>query len=60
MEDMTIMTNLTQYYYHQRSDVLLSIWERDKVDRRGEKWNKERWYCGFYVNEYNMWNSKKH
>ena len=44
---------------HQISDVLLSIWWCDKVDRRGEKGNKDTWYCGFCGNEYNIWNSTK-
>ena len=58
-EDLTIMLSFTQDNDHQISDVLLSIWGRDKVDRRGENGNKERWYCGFCVNEYNICNSKK-
>ena len=42
-EDLTIMSGVTQDDDHQRSDVILSIWECDKVDRRGEKDNKECW-----------------
>ena len=41
-EDMKIMSSVTQDYDHQRSDVLLYIWERAKVDNREEKGNKER------------------
>ena len=33
--------------------------ECDKVDRRKAKGNKERWYCGFFGNEYIIWNSTK-
>ena len=58
-EDMEIMSSVTQDDDHQTSDVLLSIWECDKVDRRGAKGNKERWYFGFRGNNYNIWNSKK-
>ena len=58
-EDLKIMSSLTQDDDHQISYVLLSIWECDKVNRRGAKVNKERWYCGFYRNEYNIWNCKK-
>ena len=29
------MASVTQYYDHQISDVLLLIWDCDKVDRRG-------------------------
>ena len=58
-EDMKIMTSVTKDYDNQSSDVLLSIWECDNVDRRGANGNKELWYCGFYGNEYNIWNSKK-
>ena len=47
---MTIISSITQDDDHQISDVLLSIWECDKVDRRVSKGNKERWYCGFYGN----------
>ena len=36
-EDMKIMSSITQDADHQSSDVLLSIWERNKVDRRGAK-----------------------
>ena len=53
------MSSLIQYDDHQSSDVLLSIWECDKVDRRGAKCNKYRWYCGFCGNYYNTWNSTK-
>ena len=52
------MSILTQDDDQKISDVPLSIWECDKVDRRGAKGNKERWYCGFCGNEYNIWNSK--
>ena len=38
------MSSLTQDDDNQSSDVLLSIWECDKVDRREEKGNEERWY----------------
>ena len=58
-EDMKIMLSPTQDGDHQNSDVLLSIWERDKFDRRGRKGNKECWYCGFCGNYYNIWNSTK-
>ena len=58
-EDTKIMPSITQDDDHQSSDVLLCIWECDKVDRRGAKGNKERWYCGFCVNEYNICNSAK-
>ena len=58
-EDLTIMSSLTQDDDHQSSDVLLSIWMCNKVDMRGAKENKERRYCGFYGNEYNMWKSTK-
>ena len=40
---MAIISSLTQYDDNQSSDVLLAIWECDKVDRRGEKGNKEFW-----------------
>ena len=53
-EDLKIMSSLTQDDDHQRSDVILSIWGCDKVDRRGLKGNKYHWYCGFYGNEYNI------
>ena len=53
------MSSITQDYDHQRSDVLLSIWDCDKVDRMGAKGNKEIWYRGFCVNEYNIWTSTK-
>ena len=39
-EDLAIMSSVTQYNDNQRSDVLLSIWECDKVDGRGEKGSK--------------------
>ena len=58
-EDLTIISSVTQYDGHQSSDVLLYIWEFDKVGIRGAKGNKERWYCGLCVNEYNIWNSTK-
>ena len=58
-EDIKIMSSLTQDDDHQSSDVLLSIWMCNKVDMRGAKENKERRYCGFYGNEYNMWKSTK-
>ena len=58
-EDTTIMLSVTQDDDHQISDVLLSICECDKVDRRLSKVNKDRWYCGFCENEYNIWNSIK-
>ena len=53
------MSSVTQNDDHKRSDVLLSIWERDKVYRWGAKGNKERWYCGLCGNEYNIWNYTK-
>ena len=53
------MPILNQEDDHQISDVLLSTWEFDKVDRRGAKENKERWCCGFFGNGYNIWNSTK-
>ena len=58
-EDMKIMSSVTQDNDHQSSNVLLYIWECEKVDRRGSKGNKERWYCGFCGNEYTIWNSTK-
>ena len=58
-EDMTIMSSVTQYDDNQSSDVLLSIWECDKVDRRVARGNKERWYRGFCENEYNIWKYTK-
>ena len=58
-EDMEIMSSITQYDDHQSSDFLLSIWDCDKFVRRVSKGNKERWYCGFCGNEYNIWNSTK-
>ena len=45
------MSSVTQDDHHQSSDVLLSIWECDKVDRRGAKGDKERCYCGFCGND---------
>ena len=33
-EDLEIMSSLTQYDDHQSRDVLLSIWDCDKVDMR--------------------------
>ena len=59
-KDLTIMSSVTQDDDNQSSDALLSIWECDKVDRRGSKGNKDRGYCGFCGNEYNIGNSKKH
>ena len=53
------MSSVTHDDDHHISDVLLSIWECDKVDRRGANVNKERWHCGFCENEYNRWNSTK-
>ena len=58
-EYLTIMSSVTQDNDHQIIDVLLLIWECEKVDRRGAKGNKERWYCGFFGNKYNIWNSTK-
>ena len=58
-EDMTIMSGINKDDDNKRSDVILSIWECDKVDRRASKGNKERWYCGFYGNEFNICNSTK-
>ena len=58
-EDLTIMSIFTQDEDHQSSGVLLLIWEYDKVGRRGSRGNKERWYCGFFGNDYNIWNSTK-
>ena len=54
------MSSVTQDDDNQIRDVLLYIWECDKVDRRVAKGNKECWYCGFCRNEYNIWNYKKH
>ena len=53
------MSSVTQYDGHQSSDVLLSIWEFDRVDRRGARRSKERWYCGFCGNECTIWDSTK-
>ena len=39
-EDLKIMSSITQDDHHQSTDVLLSIWEFDEVDKRGAKWNK--------------------
>ena len=58
-EGRKIMSSLTQDDYNQSSDVILSIWECDKVGRRGEKGNDECWYCGFCGNDYNILNSAK-
>ena len=44
-EDLTIMSSITQYDDDKISDVILSIGECDKVDRRVEKGNKELCYC---------------
>ena len=41
------MSSVTPDNDNKSSDVLLSIWECDKVDSRGAKDNKERWYCEF-------------
>ena len=41
-EDMTIIPCVTQYDDSQSSDVLISVWGCDKVDRRLAKANKER------------------
>ena len=54
------MSSLTQDDHHQSSDFLLSIWECYRVDRRGEKGNKELWYCGLCGNKYNIWKSTKY
>ena len=56
---MTVMSSVTKDDDYQISDFLLLVWECDKVDIRVAKGNKEHWYCGFYGNEYNIWNSKK-
>ena len=53
------MSSVTQYDDNKSSDVLLPIWDCDKVDRRGAKENKELWYCGYCVNDYNIWNHIK-
>ena len=53
------MSSVTQDNNHQSRYVILSIWECAKFDRRGEKGNKDNWYCGFCGNEYNKWNSTK-
>ena len=58
-EDLTIISNVTQYDANQSSDFLFSIWECDKFYRRVEKGNKERWYCQFCENKYNILNSIK-
>ena len=42
-EDLTIVSSVTQYDDHQSSDFLLLVRKCDKVDRRGEKGNKEFW-----------------
>ena len=55
-EDLTIMSNVTEDDDNQSRDVLLLILDCDKVGRRGAKENKERWYFGLCVNEYNIWN----
>ena len=56
---LTIMSSVTQDGDHQSNAVLLSNWECNKVDRRVEKGNKKRCYCGLCGNEYNIWNSTK-
>ena len=53
------MSIFTKDDNHKISDALLSILECDKVDRRVAKGNKDLWYCGFCVNEYNIWTSTK-
>ena len=53
------MSSVIQDDDHQRSDVLISIWECDKDDKKGKKGNKEIWYCGICGNEYTIWNSTK-
>ena len=53
------MSSFTQDDDGQISDVLLSIWACGEVGSRGAKGNKERWYGGFCVNGYNIWNSTK-
>ena len=58
-EDMMIMSSVTQDDDDQISNVLLSIRECDKVNSRGEKGNKERWYCGLCGNDNNIWNFTK-
>ena len=50
-EDLTTMSSITKDDDHQISAVILSTWWCDKVDRRGEKGNKECWYCGLCGNE---------
>ena len=55
-EYLTIMSSLTQDDGHQSSDVLLSVWECNKFDRRGKKGNKECWHYAFCRNKYNIWN----
>ena len=35
-EDLTTMSSVTQDDDHQSSDIVLYIWECEKVDRRGE------------------------
>ena len=39
-EDLTIISSLTQYDDNQISDVILSIWGCDKVDRSISKGNR--------------------
>ena len=41
-EDLTIMSSHTQDDDYQSKNVIHSVWESDKFDRRGEKGNKER------------------
>ena len=53
------MSSVTQDDVNQSSDVLVSIWECGKVDRRGAKGNKDRWHYGFCGNEYNICNFTK-
>ena len=58
-ENLKIIPSVTQDDDHQISNVLISIWDCDKVDRREANRNKKRWYCGFCGNEYNIWKSTK-
>ena len=58
-EDMAIMSSVTQDDDNQSSDVILLIWECDRVDIRVSNGNKEHWYFLFCGIEYNIWNSKK-
>ena len=58
-KNLTIMSSLIQVDDNQSSDVLLSIWECDKVYRRGAFGYKDCWSCRFCGNEYNICNSTK-